>query len=63
MAKILNVNKLRKINKIHMNISDLKKIKRKKLNANLTIKLLGLINFAKYFSNKKRLENYPNLVM
>ena len=51
MAKILNVNKLRKINKIHMNISDLKKIKRKKLNADLTIKLLGLINFAK-FSNK-----------
>ena len=57
MAKILNVNKFRKINKIHMNISDLKKIKGKKLNAALTIKLLGLINFAK-FSNKNESMNY-----
>ena len=61
MLKILNMSKIKKISKVKLNIKDLKKIKRKKIDAELTMKLLGLINFSKFPQNNEILNYFSFL--
>tara|TARA_B100000029_G_scaffold514966_1_gene619849 strand:+ start:128 stop:1183 length:1056 start_codon:yes stop_codon:yes gene_type:complete len=61
MLKILNINKIKKISNYKLNKSDFNKIKKNKIDNELTLNLLGLINFSQFPKKIKYLSYFSFL--